>query len=162
MVTASVMGGSLLVSKKMVFTPLSGMLKAMVSAPGVLLAAVIASRRLITPSGPGVAINAEMDEVPPSEMSVVEVTVTVAPAHGVPISARTGTTNSFNLFLMDGSSSCARRAENGSKLETTFATSSSVSRGLALPDRDRRSPGGRGSPLLVPADSEDGTAHGTR
>src|SRR5664280_3032025 len=118
----------------MVFTPLPAMLKLIVSAPGVLLAAVIASRRLITPSGPGAAINAEMDEVSPSEMSVVEVTVTVAPAHGVPISARTGTANSFHLFLINRSSLVPVERRMVRKLETMSSTSFSVPRGLALPE----------------------------
>src|SRR5260370_30179648 len=47
----------------------------MTSGPAVLFAAVIASRRLIRPSGPGLLTSAEMLLVSPSETSAVVITV---------------------------------------------------------------------------------------
>ncbi len=66
----------------------TGMSKWMVSSPGVEFAAAIASRRPMTPSAPGLALRAEIEDVSPSEISVVESTTTVSCVMVLRISGR--------------------------------------------------------------------------
>ena len=57
--------------------PAPVILKLIVFIPTVLLAAVMASRKDITPSAPLLLLSALTDEVSPSDVSVVESTTTI-------------------------------------------------------------------------------------
>ncbi len=112
----------------------TGMWKLTVSAPAVLLAAVIASRKLMTLSAPGFTLRSLIDVVPPSTISLVESTTTISAAL---LAMTTGSGRSSTNTTRSPRASLLSRIANAPRIDgilATFATKSLGGVGASAPE----------------------------